>query len=141
MYADNTKINTWTTSRGSTYTNYTSNYALSDGETVSFKLASLPSIYVIGLVNGNSYFQLQKVDNSNTARIYVNGVSSSDYSHTFSANDVIQFERVSSTQQKVYINDNLIHTASNHSFSNPLVMVRKYDNVGYTVDYVKIKPL
>ena len=88
------------------------------------------------MVDGNSYFQLQR--DSNTARVYVNGVSSIDYSHTFSADDVIKFERVSSTQQKVYINDTLLHTASNHSFANPKPMIRKYDNIGYNMDYIYI---
>jgi hypothetical protein len=98
----------------------------------------MPNWFVIGLYDGSSYFQLQRVENTNTARIYINGVSPTDYSHTFSANDVIKFERVSSTEQKVYINDTLLHTASNHSFSNPKPMIRKYNTSPYTMDYIYI---
>ena len=137
MYADGTVINNWSTS-GSGSINYNSDYSMSDGDIAYFKLSNLPSTYVIGLVDGSSYFQLQRASNSNIARIYVDGVSSVDYTHSFSANDIIKFERVSSTQQKVYINDVLIHTASNHSFNNPKPMIRKYNNDPYNMEYIYV---
>lgn len=137
MYFDNAKISAWSTSSLSSGTDYKSTYSLSDGETAYFKLSNIPTGFVIGLYDGSGYFQLQRPDNRNIARIYTDGVSSTDYSHTFSANDVIKFERVSSTEQKVYINDTLLHTASNHSFSNPKPMIRKY-SFPYTMDYIYV---
>lgn len=109
---------------------------MSNGETAYFKVATLPNKYVIGLVQGSSYCQLQK--NGSNIVLYINGQTAPSVTGSLSANDIIKFEKVSDTEQKIYINDNLIATASNHSMTAPNPMIRKYNNDSFTMEYVYI---
>ena len=136
MYADNSKISSWSTSSASNAVNYNSSYAMSNGETVYFKLSTLPNEYVIGLVQGSSYCQLQK--SGSVIRLYISGQTAPSVTGSLSVTDVIKFEKVSDTEQKIYINDNLIATASNHSMTAPNPMIRKYNNGSYTMEYVYV---
>ena len=134
-YADTTKVNSWSTSTGSNFTDYNSTYTMNDGEIAYFKLNTLPNYFRLGLVDGNSHFQLYKT--SGTYYVYVSG-SSNRVSTSVTVDTVMKFERVSSTVQKLYIDDTLLYTTSNHSFSNPKPMIRKYSTT-YNMDYVKVK--
>ena len=136
MYADNTKIHTWSTSYLSDATNYNSSHIMQNGETAYFKVATLPNQYVVGFSQGSSYCQLQK--KGSEIILYINGQTAPTVSGSLGVNDIIKFEKVSDTEQKIYINNNLIATASNHSMTAPFPMVREYNNAPFTMEYVYI---
>lgn len=135
-YFDNSKISAWSTSSVSGGTDYKSSYNLSDGETAYFKVATLPNWYVLGFSQGSSYCQLQK--SGNNINLYINGQSAPSVTGSLGVNDIIKFEKVSDTEQKIYINNNLVATASNHSMTAPTPMVRKYTGDSFTMDYIYI---
>lgn len=135
-YFDNAKISAWSTSSSSNALNYNSDYILSDGETAYFKVSSLPNEYVFGFVQGSSYCQLQK--SGSIIRLYISGQTAPSVTGSLGVNDIIKFEKVSDTEQKIYINNNLVATASNHSMTAPNPMVRKYNNDSFTMDYIYI---
>ena len=136
VYFDNAKISAWSTSGTSNYTNYNSSYIMQNGETAYFKASSLPNEYVFGFVQGSSYCQLKK--NGSNIVLYISGQTAPSVTGSLSVNDIIKFEKVSDTEQKIYINDNLIATASNHSVTSPNLMIRKYNNQAYTMDYIYV---
>ena len=136
-YADNSKINSWGASQLSYATDYNSPYTISNGETAYFKVSSLPTRYVFGFVQGSSYCQLQK--DGSVINLYISGQTAPSVTGSLSVNDIIKFEKVSDTEQKIYINDNLIATISNHSMTAPNPMIRKYNNQpSYTMEYVYV---
>lgn len=143
VYFDNSKISTWSKTSVSGGTVYKSSYSLSDGETAYFKLANVPSGCTLGLFDGDSYFRIMQ--DPNKIRVYGTGLNEASYSYTLTADDVIKFERVSSTEQKLYINDTLFYTASNHSLNSPKPMIEKYSygvgpnyNYNYNMDYIYV---
>lgn len=97
---------------------------------------TLPNKYVIGFVQGSSYCQLQK--NGSSIILYINGQTTPSVTGSLSVDDIIKFEKVSDTEQKIYINDNLIATISNHGMTAPQPMVRKYTGDSFTMEYVYI---
>lgn len=136
MYSDNSEIHNWSTSSLSDSVNYNSSYTMQNGETAYFKVSSLPTKYVFGFVQGSSYCQLQK--NGNNIYLYVNGQSAPSVTGSLTTNDIIKFEKVSDTEQKIYINNNLIATISNHSMTAPQPMIRVYNNDSFTMEYIYV---
>ena len=70
--------------------------------------------------------------------LYISGQTAPSVTGSLSVNDIIKFEKVSDTEQKIYINDNLIATISNHSMTAPNPMIRKYNTDSYNMEYVYI---
>ena len=136
MYADDSKILNWSTSTGGGYINYNSSYELQNGESAYFKVSSLPNRYVIGFVQGSSYCQLQK--DYNNIVLYISGQTAPVVSGSLSVDDVIKFEKVSDTEQKIYINDNLVATISNHSMTAPNPMMREYSSFPFSMEYIYV---
>ena len=136
MYADDSKILNWSTSTGGGYVNYNSSYKLQNGESAYFKVSSLPNRYVIGFIQGNAYCQLQK--DYNNIVLYISGQTAPTVTGSLSVDDVIKFEKVSDTEQKIYINDNLIATVNNHSMTAPNPMMREYSAYPFSMEYIYV---